>query len=88
MAHTSRDSPSVTALPPDEGVEFADVDSLLDGRSMSHHSNSEHASMPSEGGQRASLTDSVVSEASPFATMGLRIDDISSLHLHEAHIAL
>ena len=27
---------------------------------MSRHSESEHASMPSEGGQRASLTDSVV----------------------------
>ena len=27
VAHTSRDSPSVTALPPDEGVEMADVDS-------------------------------------------------------------
>ena len=56
VAHTSRDSPSVTALPPDEGVELADVDSLRDGRSMSHHSESEHASMPSEGGRRASLT--------------------------------
>ena len=32
VAHTSRDSPSVTALPPDEGVELADVDSLRDGR--------------------------------------------------------
>ena len=31
VAHTSRDSPSVTALPPDEGVELADVDSLWDG---------------------------------------------------------
>ena len=28
MAHISRDSHSVTALPPDEGVEFADVDSV------------------------------------------------------------
>ena len=37
VAHTSRDSPSVTALPPDEGVELADVDSLRDGRSMSRH---------------------------------------------------
>ena len=79
-AHTSWDSPSVTALPPDEGVELADVDSLRDGRSMSCHSESEHASMPSEGGRRESLTDSVVPEASPFATMALRIDDTSALH--------
>ena len=42
VAHTSRDSPSVTALPPDEGVELADVDSLRDGGSMLHHSASEH----------------------------------------------
>ena len=31
VAHTSRDSPSVTALPPDEGVELADVDSAQNG---------------------------------------------------------
>ena len=30
VAHTSRDSPSVTALPPDEEVELADVDSAQD----------------------------------------------------------
>ena len=56
------------------------MDSLRDGRSMSRHSESEHASMPSEGGRRASLMDSVVPEASPFTTMPLRIDDISALH--------
>ena len=33
-------------MPPDEGVELADVDSLRDGRSMLRHSASEHASMP------------------------------------------
>ena len=85
VAHTSRDSPSVTALPPDEGVELADVDSLRDGRSMSRHSESEHASMPSEDGRRASLMDSVVQEASPFATMALRIDDTSALHPFSPH---
>ena len=85
VAHTSRDSPSVTALPPDEGVELADVDYLRDGRSMSCHSESEHASMPSEGGRRASLTDSVVLEASPFAAVALRIDDTSALHPFSPH---
>ena len=35
VAHTSRDSPSVTALPPDEGVDLADVDSAQDEQSMS-----------------------------------------------------
>ena len=34
VAHTSRDSPSVTALPPDEGVEMADVDSEQNEQSM------------------------------------------------------
>ena len=71
-------------MPPDEGVELADVDSLRDGRSMSRHSKSEHASMPSEGGRRASLTDSVVPEASPFAAMA-RIDDTSALHPFSSH---
>ena len=33
VAHTSRDSSSVTALPPDEGVEMADVDSEQNGQS-------------------------------------------------------
>ena len=85
VAHTSRDSPSVTALPPDERVELADVDFLRDGRSMSRHSESEHASMPSEGGRRAPLTDSVVPEASPFAAMAIRIDDTSALHPFSPH---
>ena len=62
VAHTSRDSPSVTALPPDEGVELADVDYVRNERSMSQHSESKHTSMPSEGGQRSLRTDSVVSE--------------------------
>ena len=35
VAHTSRDSPSVTALPPDEGVEMADVDYVQDEQSIS-----------------------------------------------------
>ena len=48
VAHTSRDSPSVTALPPDEGVELADVDSVRDGWSVSRHSEIIHASVLSE----------------------------------------
>ena len=56
VAHTSRDSPSVTALPPDEGVELADVDSAQNGQSMSRRSESIHASMPSESGWSSRLT--------------------------------
>ena len=33
VAHTSRGSPSITALLPDEGVVLADVDSVRNGRS-------------------------------------------------------
>ena len=46
VAHTSLDSPWLTALPPDEGVVLADVDSMCDGRSITPHSESGHASMP------------------------------------------
>ena len=85
VAHTSRDSPSVTALPPDEGVVLADVDSMRDGRSISHHSASEHASMPSDDCRRAPVTDSVSPEESPFAAAALRIDDTSALHPFSVH---
>ena len=84
VAHTSRDSPSVTALPPDEGVELADVDSLRNGQSMSRHSESKHASMPSEGGRRSPLTGLVGPEAISFATTNrhnaIRMDDTGILH--------
>ena len=80
VAHTSQDSPSVTTLPPDEGVVFADVDSMCDGRSILHHSASGHASMPSDDCRRAPLTDSVSPAGSPFAVAALRIDDASTIH--------
>ena len=80
VAHTSRDSPSVTALPPDEGVELADVDSAQDERSMSRRSGSIHASIPSEGGQSSPQTGSVSPPAIPFATTAIRMDDTSVLH--------
>ena len=34
VAHTSRDSPSVTALPPDQGVELANVESAKDEQAV------------------------------------------------------
>ena len=80
VAHTSRDSPSVTALPPDEGVELADVDSTRNRQSMSRRSESIHASMPSEGGRSSPLTGSVGPPAIPFATTAIRMDDTSILH--------
>ena len=70
----------MTALPPDEGVELADVDYVRNGRSMSRHSESKHTSMPSEGGRRSLLTDSLGPEAIPFATTVIRVNDTSTLH--------
>ena len=56
VAHTSRDSPSVTALPPDEGVEMADEDSAQDEQSMSRHRASIHTGTPSEDDRSSPLT--------------------------------
>ena len=36
VVHTSRGSPSITALPPDEGIVLAEMDSVRNGRSTSH----------------------------------------------------
>ena len=80
VAHTSRDSPSVTALPPDEGVALADVDSAQDEQSMSRHRGSIHTSTPSEGGRSSPLTGSVGPPAIPFATSAITIDDTSVFH--------
>ena len=75
VAHTSRDSLSVTVLPPDEGVVLADVDSMRDGRSISHHSVSGHASMPSDDFRRVPLMDSCLRRRvrSPRRLFGLMI---------------
>ena len=55
VAHTSRDSPSVTALTPDEGVEMADVDSEQNEQSMLQYRGSIWTNTRSEGDQ-SSLT--------------------------------
>ena len=80
VAHTSRDSPSVTALPPDEGVELADADSAQDEQSMSRYRGSIHTGTPSEGGRSSPLTGSVGPPVIPFAASVIRIDDTSVLH--------
>ena len=85
VAHTSRDSPSVTALPPDEGVELADVDSVRDGRSISRYQENIDDSVLAEGGRRSPLTDSVVPEVSTFAVVAMRIDNSSVLHPFSPH---
>ena len=64
---------------------LADVDSMCDGRSLSHHSESGHANMPSDDCRRAPLTDSVSPAVSPFAMAALRIDDTSAIHPFSVH---
>ena len=86
VAHTSRGSPSITALPPDEGVVvLADVDSVSDGRSNSHDRGSGHASAPSDDSRMAPMTDSVFPTDAPFAATALRIDDGCALHPFSVH---
>ena len=58
VAHTSRDSPSVTALPPDEGVEMADVDSEQNEQSMIQYRGSIQTSTHLEGGRSSLKTGS------------------------------
>ena len=79
VAHTSRDSPSVTALAPDEGVVMVDVDSVQDGQSMSRDRGSRHTGTPS-GGRSSPLTGSVGPPAILFASPVIKIDDTSVLH--------
>ena len=85
VAHTSRDSPSITGLPPDEGVVLADVDSVRNGRSSSHDRVSGHASAHSDDSRMAPMTDSVSPTDTPFAATALRIDDACVLHPFSVH---
>ena len=85
VAHTSRGSPSITALPPDEGVVLADVDSVHEGRSYSQDRGSGHASASSDDTRIAPMTDSVLPTDTPFAVMALRIDDACALHPFSVH---
>ena len=64
---------------------LADMDSMRDGRSISHHSASGHASKLSDDCRRVPLTESVSPEESPFAAAALRIDDTSALHPFSVH---
>ena len=75
VAHTS-----VTALPPDEGVELADVDSAQHERSLSQHRESIHDSTPSEDGRSSPLIGSAGAPAIPFAISAIRIYVTSVLH--------
>ena len=85
VAHTSRGSPSITALPPDEGVVLADVDVMRNGRSSSHDHVSGHASVASDDSQMALTTDSVSPTDTPFAVTALRIDGACALHPFSVH---
>ena len=85
VAQTSRDSPSVTALPPDEGVEMADVDSEWNEQSMLQYRGSIRTSTHSEGGRSSLRTGSADPPAILFASPVVRIDDTSVLHPYFPH---
>ena len=74
VAHTSRGSPSITALPPDEGVVLEDVDSVSEGRSYSQDCGIGHASAPSDDTRMAPRMDSLLPMDTTLATTALRID--------------
>ena len=77
---TSRDSPSVTALPPDDGVEMADVDSEHNEHSMLRCRGSIQTGTRSEGGRSSLRTGSAGPPAILFTSPVVRIDDTSVLH--------
>ena len=85
VAHTSRGSPSITALSPDEGVVLADVDFVRNGHSTSNGRVSGHASASSDDSQMAPMSDSVAPTDNPFDATALRIDDACALHPFSVH---
>ena len=80
VAHTLRDSPSVTALPPDEGVEMADVDSEQNEQSMLRYRGSIRTNTRSEVDQSLLRTGSPNQPAILFGPPVVRIDNTSVLH--------
>ena len=85
VAHTSRGSPSITALPPDEGVVLVDVDFVRNECSTLQGHVSGHASAPSDDSQMAPMSGSVSPADNPFAATALRIDDACALHPFSVH---
>ena len=73
------------ALPPDKGVELADVESVLDERFISLYIENINNSVLPECDQSSPRTDSVGPEVSTFATVAIRIDTSSVLHPFSQH---
>ena len=74
-AHTSRGSPSIAVLPPDDGVVLVDVDSVRSGRSASEARVSDHTGADSHGSWMDVPTDSVSPAGPPFAATAHQIDE-------------
>ena len=85
VAHTSRGSPSIDVLPPDEGVVLADVDSVGGGRSASESRASSRTMVNSVGSRMGVSSDSVSSAGILFAATVLRIDEVCVLHQFSRH---
>ena len=86
VAHSSRGSPSIAVLPPDEGVVLADVDSVRSGRSASELRVSCQTSAESHGSQMDVSADSVSPAGTPFTATALRIDGACVLHRFSLHV--
>ena len=85
VAHTSRGSPFIDVLPPDEGVVSADVDSVGGGRSASESRVSSRTIANSPGSRMGVSLDSVSSAGILFAATALRIDEVCVLHPLSRH---
>ena len=77
VAHTSRGSPSIAALPQDEGVVLVDVDSVRSGRSSSHDRVCGHASADSHDSWMAVTADSMSPADTPTRVFYIRFPCIS-----------
>ena len=85
MAHTSRGSPSIDILPPDEGVVLADVDSV-GGRRSASGSQVNCRTMTEDDASRMGVSSSSVSSAGiPFSATMLWIDGSCVLHPFSLH---
>ena len=80
VAHSSRGSPSIDVLPPDEGVVLADVDSVGSGRSASESQVSCQTMADSHGSRMDVSADSVSPAGTLFAATALQIDGTCVLH--------
>ena len=85
VAHSSRGSPSIDVLPPDEGAVLADVDSVRSRRSTSEPRVSCQTMADYNGSRMDVSADSVSPAGTLFVATALRIDGACVLHPFSLH---